>query len=148
MAPILGRCKKVTEMEWWLSLKQRAQSSEKGSGKEETAAQSSMRNKECQNEKSLGWGKGRALWKGSCGYQGKGGGTKNVPTGPPASLPPTCYKIKTSHVWRSLFIQVEWNETVVSIRAEEVLNGCTSAQEVLELWSDSLHKGHAPWTAN
>ena len=61
MAPILGRCKKVTEMGVMVKSEQRAQSSEKGSGKEETGAQSSMRNKECRNEKSLGWGKGRAL---------------------------------------------------------------------------------------
>ena len=44
-----------------------------GQGKKKRA-QGSMRNKECWNEKSLGWGKGRALWKGSCGYQGKGEG--------------------------------------------------------------------------
>ena len=127
-----------------------------GQGKKKRA-QSSMRNKECWNEKSLGWGKGRALWKGSCGYQGKGeGGPEMCFQAPQPSTNvlqnenKSClsYKMKTSHVWRSLFTQVEWNETVVSIWAEEMLNRCTSAQEVLEPWSDSFHRGHAPWTAS
>lgn len=95
-----------------------------------------------------GLGEGKSLVKGELWLSGEGrGGPKMCLQGAPPShpsLPPTCYKIKTSHVWRSLFTQVEWNETVVSIRAEEVLNGCTSAQEVLEPWSDSLSQGPCP----